>query len=452
MARDAVDRGPCCNSKVVKSLLLAAIVIGLTAVGPRLSRESYTKEMLLHTTKPSVIDEESSTKEETWTRVKDRLCAQGVPNVSLGASLFLLARKALDAGGGGGGGDGDDEDDLARGTLENTQMVQTFYTGYYGGSHEGGASFYMKRNTEGRTTSSMMYLSIYKCGSDFIRQWLQNVFKKHKSSDDDDESSSVFIKDIHPRQAMALWQQQQQQEHQTMNTTNVSTIVSSPPPCIVTAIRDPIHHFLSGYNEIEYRIVNHIIHSKSSSRRPPSFLDVTNTTTEWKQERFKTFVRDILYRDFDDFKGLAPLHVFPMSRVLSALAHDRIPSSSEGRKDDIFQLNAYLSSLDNLKTTWPTFLESACPDLPPLISTRDPAGMGVHNSSVDELGFYQAAQQVWRVEQQQQQQHQGDDVARALCVLHAMDYACWADLPDGIPALCRDVYAESHFVNTILQH
>jgi hypothetical protein len=31
-----------------------------------------------------------------------------------------------------------------------------------------------------------------------------------------------------------------------------------------------------------------------------------------------------------------------------------------------------------------------------------------------------------------------------------MDYACWENLPDGVPDLCRDVYASPKFADNIV--
>ena len=41
-------------------------------------------------------------------------------------------------------------------------------------------------------------------------------------------------------------------------------------------------------------------------------------------------------------------------------------------------------------------------------------------------------------------------VARALCVLHAMDYTCWKDLPDGIPQICQEVFSSTEFATAIV--
>ena len=59
--------------------------------------------------------------------------------------------------------------------------------------------------------------------------------------------------------------------------------------------------------------------------------------------------------------------------------------------------------------------------------------VGKHVSSQDEFGLYKAAKNVWKF---------GGKESKALCALHAFDYACFDDiLPDGIPQLCSEVYS-----------
>ena len=86
-------------------------------------------------------------------------------------------------------------------------------------------------------------------------------------------------------------------------------------------------------------------------------------------------------------------------------------------------------------------LGDKCSGVPESVSSAPMTVMGQHNSSSDPLGTYKASRDVWL--------DQGP-VARALCVLHVMDYACWTDLPDGIPQFCQDVYAETDFVQYML--
>jgi hypothetical protein len=331
-----------------------------------------------------------------WSQVKSRLCRNGLPDTSLGEKLFSLARKALL------NSDNVNSTEIVE-DVHNKRMVDTFYNGFF--SQTDGASLYMSSH-HGNNESSMIYIEVWKCGSNFIRQWLQNVFKN--------ATLGEFVKDIHPKKALSLLQARKR----------------PITPCVVTAIRDPIVHFLSGYNEMEYRIWQHIDHPKSSP--PPVYLELSFETENDRRQRFKEFVSNVLYDDFDKFKGLAPRHILPPSRILSELS-----------KLGLLQLTTYLPSTVNLTFTWPQFLATACPGLSSSLHapTRDPAGMGVHDSSLDEMGFYRAAKDVWA--------EQGD-TARALCILHSFDYACWDDLPDGIPEICQDVYSEERFLDTIM--
>ena len=107
-------------------------------------------------------------------------------------------------------------------------------------------------------------------------------------------------------------------------------------------------------------------------------------------------------------------------------------------------LSGYLPSLTNLRNAFPTFVQKTCrledqetgAVLPAMAESR-----WTHPSSRDPKGFYQAAKSVWA---------EGGKEARALCILHAMDYACWKDLPDGIPLMCQEVYAQPTFHDSLL--
>lgn len=58
--------------------------------------------------------------------------------------------------------------------------------------------------------------------------------------------------------------------------------------------------------------------------------------------------------------------------------------------------------------------------------------LGHHETAVDQDGTHQAAKRVWK--------EQGS-VAKAICVLFAVDYACFLQL-GAIPELCRRVFDE----------
>jgi len=192
-----------------------------------------------------------------------------------------------------------------------------------------------------------------------------------------------------------------------------------PAPCIFTAIRDPISHFLSGYNEIEYRFEPYYNHTKG---RMPPFGKLPRETADERRIRFQTFVEELLLGQYQYQIGLY-WHVFSMSRILGFLQKHNAT------------LTGYLPQLSNLTSTLPVFLSETCPNMYPVENmTAAVKTAGQHNSSQDPLGTYQAAKDVWM---------EAGPTARALCLLHAFDYACYPDLPDGIPPLCQYMY-EKH--------
>lgn len=110
-----------------------------------------------------------------------------------------------------------------------------------------------------------------------------------------------------------------------------------------------------------------------------------------------------------------------MSRVLNSLS---IYNHS---------LAGYIPTLENITESWPKFISTTCPGAPPVDEIPKMTKQGQHRSSKDRLGMYKAAKSVWQ---------EAGPIARALCILHAYDYACWERLPQGIPELCIEVYNE----------
>lgn len=76
---------------------------------------------------------------------------------------------------------------------------------------------------------------------------------------------------------------------------------------------------------------------------------------------------------------------------------------------------------------------------------HQPPLMGQHESSLDEDGFYNAAKSIWAL---------NGPTAKALCVLHSVDYTCFRQLDflNNIPDICRQTYAKERFWKVILQH
>ena len=63
----------------------------------------------------------------------------------------------------------------------------------------------------------------------------------------------------------------------------------------------------------------------------------------------------------------------------------------------------------------------------------------VHESQLDPDNNYAAAKLSW--------ERQGK-VSRALCALHALDYACFDDIP--VPGLCQSLYSSDRFRDHLL--
>jgi hypothetical protein len=219
-----------------------------------------------------------------------------------------------------------------------------------------------------------MYIPIWKCGNDQIRYYLKHEFRKVKRS------------------------------QKLPKTTDA---------CVVTAIRDPVEHFLSGYNEIVTVYQTLLLQLLPDLKFPVG-----------SKKHFSQFVMDVVLERLG--RNWVWKHIYSMSRILTN-----------------HSLTAYLPTIANMTSDWPTFVSEACPHIDPegsLHGTHMPLD-GQHNSSKDPLGSYQAAKDIWKEEGRE---------AQALCALHAMDYACWRNLPNGIPPLCQNLFASPEFQDAIV--
>jgi len=241
----------------------------------------------------------------------------------------------------------------------------------------------------------LSYLIIWKGGNDSIRAWFENL----------SDFSSI--------------------SQAAMKTTT--------PDCTVTAIRDPITHFLSGYNEIETRISS-VPRKRLAHSWPFGQLDISN-------ERFEQFVTDFLSCPFQHSRKymgihdpyeqypetLEMSHVYSMSSALSLISKRTLQPQ-------------YLPSLKNLTYQWAPFITASCPSYMfsstfKSVILKSLVPPNLHESGVDKLGAYKIAKTVWT---------EGSRVSKSLCAMHIMDYACWTNLPDGIPSVCLELY-ESYY-------
>ena len=316
--------------------------------------------------------------DELWPSLKTKLCPNMAPDTSYSDTLFTLARYEMGM----------------RQWNGTSQSHTPFYTE---SANPCGFTFINDNKT-------FIYLSIYKAASESIGLWGTRTLRPL--------AGTTYRQEFNIRETL---------------TTSKSI------PCILTAIRDPISHFLSGYNEVETRIKDKEETKKIDSLRT-SPRGLYHRYRYGTKQRFEQFVADLLSvparEGWNDFVWLQPLHFYSMTGILVGL--HRVGA----------RLTAYLPSIDNLNDEWPAFAHHSCPHvLPENVSVPFSSKSG-HESSKDLYGIYKAAKDVWAEE---------GPTARALCVLHAMDYACWENLPNGIPSLCQDVYSTKHFVDGILK-
>lgn len=318
----------------------------------------------------------SSFYKTTWPPVQKALCGSGAPNKLLFSKLFELGSAEVFA-------KNDPRMADIQPKVANTSLI------FFSGDYDGG--WILEGTNEEGKPFHTIYMRVFKCGNDQIGEMLKEI------------NNSTL------KNGGRTWLMTS--ENLTEHLDNYP--VEKPAPCIYTALRDPISHFLSGYNEIDHRLSSYSYYYPHRNRRSRLF-----TKLQAPDLRFKFFVEDLLSGNFES--DFLDLHVYPMSRILVFLQEHKA------------RLTGYLPQITNLTSTFPAFLSTTCPNMYPLEPM--PTGTqkkGQHQSSKDLRGRYLAAKDIWK---------EAGPTSRALCVLHAFDYACFPDLPDGIPLLCQSIY------------
>ena len=315
--------------------------------------------------------------EDIWPNIRTKLCPKMRPNINYGRNLFLATQRQL--------GMSPIEDSAELTAFQHFIGEERFWTFQSGGwihTPKGGGV-------------STIYLRIFKAGNNQLMSGYETILSGSRAEGSYTRFDKLY--DI-PRQILKN-------------------------ACIVTAVRDPVERWLSGYNEIEYRAVEVRPERMKNHSSVQQFHRFQNGT----EQRFDQFVRDFIGGPARDLK-IQYGHIYSMTGILYHL-----------EKDVGATLTSYLSSLQNLTHTFPDFITSTCPNLPK--SAQKPMSLhGQHVTSGDPLGFYAAAKESWKKQA---------TTARALCTISAMDYACYERLP--VPALCQEVFADESFVRSFAQ-
>ena len=377
-----------------------------------------------------------------WPQIRKKLCPRSVPDVSLGPVLFELGRIefGLDANASTSG-------NPAAASHNRKKNAHFFYDGHFK------FTIYLDGSDP---TNTILYAPIWKCANNQIHAYLKLLFDRKRKGAirnplDDSIGEGNHENDVYKHiQPKDMKRDNDNSYYFTFNHT-VRT-----KPCVFSVLRDPISHFLSGYNEVEVRLFEGFGDAPEDSQRNQlaSYTTIPyNVSSQQREQRFETLVRNLLkehpsFATFPYYK-----HFAAMSRILPTLSKFDLLGNFDAQNNRWF-----LPTLENLTETFPGFLAERCPraalnyrqtqsnETLASNSNIHTSGflpmkrMGQHKSSLDTYGTYAAAKNVWK---------KGGTVSRALCAIHAMDYACFGDILT-IPTICKEVYANGSFATKIL--
>ena len=261
----------------------------------------------------------------TWPDLKNALCVEGAPNLRLAPTIFRLARSEVFSNCSFHGCNENRDSSVFVPTRpidlntkdfrtedgRRSNFLRTFYSGEFGSTVFHGFNE-NENGDDSRQQFVTIYIRIYKCGNDQIISMEQKLF---------DTLEGKYTKSSLSK-AMSVRLRRIYQPNQKRNKQII------PPPCIYTAIRDPISHFLSGYNEREVRQLGKYNNKSSTSfpiedKRAPYHLLVPYSSDSHelrrKKKRFQAFVEDVLLEEEGFTFNVVYRHFFPMFRILVAL-------------------------------------------------------------------------------------------------------------------------------------
>ena len=329
----------------------------------------------------------------SWNELKEILCPAGVPNLSISRTLFAMGRKQL----GVNATEFMEVKMAQRKFLKNMTQFEIPSRFFEGEFNYAVVVRSLERDRSG-PSYAFIYVPIWKAGNNSIWLWIHRaLWGKH---------IATTLKDFFD-----------------------SSSNDKLDACIVTAIRDPVTHFLSGYNEIEFRRNEF---PEAERKFLTKYYGMPTESESDRRSRFEQFVYDLLLEDASGWRDGVYQHVYSMSRVLTEL-------NKVGRR----RLTSYVPDVNHLSKDFPAMVEDHCPSF--LAHLRDKSRLPDVDEekkvSLDEETFQRSAKAVWV---------EGGPVAKSLCVLHAIDYACWDKLPAGIPNVCQEVFESPGFIEQLV--
>eukprot|EP00581_Thalassiosira_minuscula_P000052 CAMPEP_0183747020 /NCGR_PEP_ID=MMETSP0737-20130205/67051_1 /TAXON_ID=385413 /ORGANISM="Thalassiosira miniscula, Strain CCMP1093" /LENGTH=447 /DNA_ID=CAMNT_0025982727 /DNA_START=154 /DNA_END=1497 /DNA_ORIENTATION=+ len=411
-------------------------------------------ESSLHSPRMHTLDEAALYDFDlNWPMLKDKMCPNKRPNEDMWEDLFKFARIQLN---------------LSKDVSETHNFIRNFFT-----FSSGGVAFNSKNNVD-----NLIYLRVWKCGNEHLTVNLKETLREEGSklsyanqlkkdtlfdsipqnqlgqtcivtavrdpidhfmsgssggvafNSKDNVDNFVYLRVWKCGNDHIVFNLRETLPDEGSEFSNVKngkrgTLFDSIPQnqlgqtCIVTAVRDPIDHFMSGYNEMEFR--DHERNVKYDKR----YAKYSNGTAT----RFEEFVVDFIDGELGAYGSIK--HTFSMTGILWYL--DSLKEHLDGFSPE---LTGYLPSLADLDNKFPEFLGKTCNGLPDK-ATKEPFPLKTHHDSqADQFGFHTSARKVW---------NKNGPHARALCAIHAMDYACYDALP--VPPTCKSVFGSQKFVD-----
>ncbi len=333
--------------------------------------------------------------EERWNLIKQMSCPKQVPNASIWPILFTQARIEL----------GFNMDEIPN-TQKDLDFIDDFFT-----FCKGGVGY-----TSLDGDHHLVYLKVWKSANDQIRKNMNLVARKKDNLWDFDMGMNAIFE--RNRDYSELW--------------SPIPLSKRNQTCVVTAVRDPVEHFLSAYNEIEFRRTDSWLrtHGFHNRNKPQQYYEWYENGTD---ARFERYVSDFIYgasstEMFPSLPASNIYHTFSQTGVLWLLEQQNALMGVNAPR-----LVAYVPSISNISARFPDLVATNCQGFEEEFG-RSFNKQFDHPSQKDEQGFYAAAKRVWGKQ---------DATSRALCALHLMDYACFDLIP--IPNLCQDVFSDESF-------